>query len=221
MSAVVLSPKAESDGRAAAATVFVVDDNLGVRKSLRALLESVGLAVETYASGEEFLAAYNPERPGCLVLDLRLRYGSGLDVQDDLRRRKARLPIIVLTGHGDVPTSVRALKAGAFDFLQKPAPPAVLLERIAAAIDFDHRARAATTDRAVVSERLAHLTPREHEVMDLLMAGNPSKDIAAALHVSVRTVEGHRRKVLTKVNVSSAAQLVRTVLSGREPGPRA
>jgi two-component system response regulator FixJ len=202
-----------------AATVFVVDDNAGVRKSLRALLESAGLAVETYASGEDFLAAYNPEHPGCLVLDVRLRYGSGLDVQDELRRRKAILPIIVLTGHGDVQTSVRALKAGAFDFLQKPAPPTVLLERIGAAIDFDHQARAATTHRATVSERLAGLTPREHEVMELLIVGKPSREIAAALHVSIRTVEGHRRRVFFKVNVSSAAQLVRTVLSGYEPGP--
>ena len=206
---------------AAAATVFVVDDNAAVRKSLRALLESAGLAVETYASGEEFLAAYNPEQPGCLVLDVRLRYGSGLDLQDELRRRKQMLPIIVLTGHGDVQTSVRALKAGAFDFLQKPAPPTVLLERIAAAIDFDHRTRAATKANAAASERLAHLTFREREVMELLIAGKPSKEIAAALHVSVRTVEGHRRMLLLKVNVSSAAQLVRTVLSGRKPGPRA
>jgi two-component system response regulator FixJ len=203
----------------AAATVFVVDDNVGVRKSLRALLESAGLAVETYASSEEFLAAYNPKHPGCLVLDVRLRHGSGLDLQDELRRRKALLPIIVLTGHGDVQTSVRALKAGAFDFLQKPAPPTVLLERIGAAIDFDRQARAATTDRAAVSERLAQLTPREREVMELLIAGSSSREIAAALHVSVRTVEGHRRRVLLKVNVSSAAQLVHTVLSGREPGP--
>jgi two-component system, LuxR family, response regulator FixJ len=200
-------------------TVFVVDDNGGVRKSLRALLESAGLAVETYASGEQFLAAYNPEHPGCLVLDVRLRDGSGLDLQDELRRRKAILPIIVLTGYGDVQTSVRALQAGAFDFLQKPAPPTLLLERIGAAIAFDQEARAATTDRAAVSERLAQLTPREREVMELLMAGKASKQIAAALHASVRTVEGHRRRLFIKVNVSSAAQLVRTVLSGRESAP--
>jgi FixJ family two-component response regulator len=205
----------------AAATVFVVDDNVGVRKSLRALLESVGLAVETYASGEEFLAAYEPERPGCLVLDVRLRYGSGLDVQDELRRRKTTLPIIVLTGHGDVSSSVRALKAGAVDFLQKPAPPKLLLERVRAAINSDRQARAATTDRAAVSERLAHLTPREREVMELLIAGKPSKEIAAALHVSVRTVEGHRRMVLSKMNVASAAQLVRIVLGAREADSRA
>jgi len=202
------------------ATVFVVDDNIGVRKSVRALLESAGLAVETYASAEEFLAAYDPERPGCLLLDVRLRQKSGLDLQDDLRRRKAMLPIIVLTGHGDVPTSVRALKAGAVDFLQKPAPPKVLLERIRAAIDSDREARATTSDRAAVLERLAHLTPREREVMELLVAGKTSKEVAIALRVSVRTVEGHRRLVFSKMNVSSAAQLVRVVLGARG-GPAA
>ena len=201
----------------AEATVFVVDDNVGVRKSLRALLESAGLAVETYASGEEFLAAYDPERPGCLVLDVRLRHGSGLDVQDELRRRKTTLPIIVLTGHGDVSSSVRALKAGAADFLQKPAPPKVLLERVRAAIETDRQARAATTERAVVMQRLAHLTPREREVAELLIAGKTSKEIAVAMNVSVRTVEGHRRMVFSKMNVSSATQLVRTVLSVRPP----
>jgi two-component system response regulator FixJ len=203
---------------AAAATVFVVDDNLGVRKSLRALLESASLVVETYASGEEFLAAYEPDRPGCLVLDVRLQHGSGLDLQDELRRRKATLPIIVLTGYGNVPTSVRALKAGAVDFLQKPAPPKLLLERIRAALDSDRQARAVTTERAVVLEQLAHLTSREREVMEHLVTGKTSKQIAATMNVSVRTVEGHRRMVLSKLNVSSAAQLVRTVLSVREAG---
>jgi FixJ family two-component response regulator len=205
----------------AEATVFVVDDNVGVRNSLRALLESAGLAVETYASGEEFLAAYDPKRPGCLVLDVRLRHGSGLDVQDELRRRKTTLPIIVLTGHGDVSSSVRALKAGAVDFLQKPAPPKVLLERIRAALDSDRQARAVITERAVVMERLAHLTPREREVMELLLVGRASKEIASALQVSVRTVEGHRRMVFSKMNVSSAAQLVRVVLRIRETDPSA
>jgi FixJ family two-component response regulator len=193
----------------------VVDDNLGVRKSLRALLESAGIAVETYASAEEFLAVYDAERPGCLVLDVRLRNSSGLDLQDELRRRKAKLPIIVLTGHGNVPTSVRALKAGAVDFLQKPAPPKLLLERVRAAIESDRQARAVTSERAVVSGRLAHLTPREREVMELLLAGKTSKEVASAMNVSVRTVEGHRRMVFSKMNVTSAAQLVRTVLSVR------
>jgi FixJ family two-component response regulator len=199
------------------ATVFVVDDNAGVRKSLRALLESAGLAVEAYATGEEFLAAYDPQRSGCLVLDVRLRHGSGLDLQDELRRRNATLPIIVLTGHGNVQTSVRALKGGAIDFLQKPTPPNLLLERVVAAIDLDRQARATTLSRTAVLERLAHLTPREREVMELLVAGKTSKEIATALRVSVRTVEGHRRIVLAKANVASAAQLVRLVLSARQP----
>ena len=203
------------------ATVFVVDDNVGVRKSLRALLESAGFAVETYASGEEFLAAYDPERPGCLLLDVRLRHSSGLDLQDELRRRKAMLPIIVLTGHGNVPTSVRALKAGAVDFLQKPAPPKLLLERIRTALDSDRQAREVTTERSVVLERLAHLTPRERQVMELLIAGKTSKEIAVSMHVSVRTVEGHRRMVLSKMQVASAAQLVRVVLGVREGDSRA
>lgn len=196
-------------------TVFVVDDNLGVLKSLRALLESAGLEVETYATAEEFLAAYHVERPGCLVLDVRLRRGSGLDLQDDLRRRGASIPILVLTGHGNVPTSVRALKGGAVDFLQKPAPPKLLLERIRAALEIDRQARAASAERAVVVDRLAHLTPREREVLHLLVAGKTSKEIAAAMKVSVRTVEGHRRMVFSKMDVSSAAQLVATVLGSR------
>ena len=204
----------------AGATVFVVDDNAGVRKSLRALMESAGLAVEAYASGEEFLDAYDPGRAGCLILDVRLRGSSGLDLQDELRRRKAMLRIIVMTGYGNVPTSVRALKAGAIDFLQKPVPPKLLLERVRAAIELDRQARAAASARAAVIQRLAHLTSREREVVELLIAGNTSKEIAAALHVSVRTVEGHRRMVFAKMGVSSAAELVRVVLNARQADPR-
>jgi two-component system response regulator TtrR len=204
----------------AEATVFVVDDNAGVRRSLRWLLESAGFAVETYASADEFLAAYDPQRAGCLVLDVRLRHASGLDLQDELRRRQALLPIIILTGHGNVPASVRAFKAGAVDFLQKPVPPTVLLERIRAAIESDRRAHVETSERSVVVERLAHLTPRERQVLELLITGGTSRQIATALQVSVRTVEGHRRMVLAKMHVSSAAQLVAAVLSVRNADPR-
>ena len=197
----------------AGATVFVVDDNTGVRNSLRALMESAGLAVETYASSEEFLNAYDPERPGCLVLDVRLRAGaSGLDLQDELRRRGAVLPTIVMTGHGNVPTSVRALKAGAVDFLQKPVPPQVMVERIRAAIETDRHARDVAMEHGDVRARIARLTPREREVMKLLVKGETSKEIAYDLHLSVRTVEAHRRTVLRKMSVSSAAQLVRAVI---------
>ncbi len=204
-----------------APTVFVVDDNAGIRKSLRALLESAGLAVETYASAEEFLAVYDMDRPGCLLLDVRLRHGSGLDLQDDLRRRKATLPIIVLTGHGTVPISVRALQAGAVDFLQKPAPPKELLKRVRSALELDRETRAVFAEDATVTDRLARLTPREREVMELLLTGKTSKEIATTLRVSVRTVEGHRRAVLSKTQVSSAAQLVRVVLSVRNATSRA
>jgi FixJ family two-component response regulator len=156
-----------------------------------------------------------------VLLDVRLRSSNGLDVQDELLRRKATLPIIILTGHGNVPTTVRALKAGAVDFLQKPAPPKLLLERVRAAIDSDDRSRAVSTERAVVLDRVADLTPREREVMELMLAGKTSKEMAGTMRVSVRTVEGHRRMVLSKMNVTSAAQLVRMVMKARETEPAA
>lgn len=198
-------------------TVFVVDDDAAVRNSLRELLTAVSLPVETFASSKEFLDSFHPDRPGCLVLDVRLKEGSGLDLQDELAKRDVPLPIIVLTGHGDVPSSVRALKAGAFDFLQKPPPPAVLLERIHAAIESDRIARSTASARADALENLASLTPRERDVMSLLVAGATSKEVASDLGISVRTVEGHRRRVLSKLNVTSAAQLVRVVMNTRGP----
>lgn len=203
---------------AQAPTVFVIDDDAAVRRSLLALFESASLTVETFASSRLFLDAFQPDRPGCLLLDVRLKEGSGLDLQDELRRRHVRLPVIVLTGHGDVPMSVRALKAGAFDFLQKPPPPAVLLERIHAAIEVDRVARAATSSRVEAESRLSSLTPREHEVMSLLVAGETSKEVAFDMGISVRTVEGHRRNVLSKLHVTSVAQLVHAVMTARGDG---
>ena len=193
-------------------TVLVLDDDTEVRKSLEALGKSVGLEVEAYASAGEFRDAYDPSRPGCLVLDVRLRGTSGLDVQDALRSRGSKLPIIIITGYANVPTSVRALKSGAIDFLQKPVPPKQLLERIRDAIESDRQARTVEVERMSIRERLARLTPREREVMEALVAGHTFKEIAAALNLSVRTVEGHRREVLRKVEVPSVAQLVRVVL---------
>jgi two-component system response regulator FixJ len=202
----------------AAPTVFVVDDNQGVRKSLQALVEAAGLAVETYATPEAFLAAYDATRPGCLVLDVRLRGSSGLDVQDELRRRQATVPTIVMTGYADVPTSVRAFKGGAIDFLRKPVPPKLLIERIRAAIEIDRRHREVAERSDVVARHIARLTPRERQVMELLAVGNSSKQIAAALTISVRTVESHRRTVLRKMEVESAVQLARDVAGLRLPG---
>lgn len=200
----------------ASPTIFVVDDDAAVRSSLRELLTSVSLPVETYASGREFLESLRADRPGCLILDVRLKEGSGLDIQDELAKRDIPLPIIVLTGHGDVSSSVRALKAGAFDFLQKPPPPAVLLERVHAALQRDQGKRAEARARAEVLQRLSALTPRERDVMSLLVAGATSKEVASDLGISVRTVEGHRRRVLSKLNVTSAAQLVRVVMRSRD-----
>ena len=195
----------------AAPTVFVIDDNPGLRRSLQELLEAAGLPVETYASAAEFLERCDPRRPGCMVLDVRLRGSSGLDLQEELRRRKVTLPIIVVTGYADVPTSVRAFKGGAIDFLQKPFPPKKLLARIREVLEVDRVARAVAEQRAVVADRIAHLTPREREVMDMLALGNSSKEIAATLKISVRTVEGNRRVVLRKMGVPSAAHVARAV----------
>jgi len=197
----------------AASTVFVVDDNPRVRRSVCTLLAATGLRSEAFASGKEFLAAYDPSRPGCLVLDLLLRGENGLDLQDELHRRKASLPIIVLTAHGSVPASVRALKAGAIEFLEKPAPPATLLAHIREALAMDERARQQAATRAANVRRLALLTARERQILDLLVGGKTSKEIATSLGVSVRTVEGHRARIYLKTEVSSVAQLIRVVLA--------
>jgi FixJ family two-component response regulator len=192
-------------------TIFVVDDNPALRRSLQALLEAAALPVETYASAQEFLERWDPRRSGCLVLDVRLRGQSGLDLQEELRRRRVSLPVIVVTGYADVPTSVRAFKGGAIDFLQKPIPPRKLLERIREALEIDRRAHAVAAQHTAVADRIAQLTAREQQVMDLLALGNSSKEIAATLKISARTVEGHRRVVLRKMGVPSAAHLARAV----------
>ena len=192
-------------------TVFVVDDDLALRRSLQALLEAAGLPVEIYASAQEFLERCDPRRPGCMVLDVRLQGSSGLDFQEELRRSQVTLPIIVMTGYGDVSTSVRAFKGGAIDFLQKPVPPKELLSRIREALEIDRQARAVVAQRAPVVDAIARLTSRELQVMDLLALGRSSKEIAATLKISIRTIDGHRRAVLGKMGVSSAAHLARAV----------
>jgi FixJ family two-component response regulator len=177
------------------------------------LLAAAGLRSETFASGKEFLAAYDSSRPGCLVLDLLLRGESGLDLQDELHRRKTSLPIIVLTAHATVPASVRALKAGAVEFLQKPARPALLLAHVRDALAMDERARQQAATRTANLRRLALLTARERQILDLLVSGKTSREIATSLGVSVRTVEGHRARVYLKTQVCSVAQLMRVVLA--------
>ena len=194
------------------ATVFVVDDDAALRTSLETLLGTAGLQAETFASGQEFFHAYAPDRPGCLVLDLRLHGESGMDVLDRLQAERTALPVIMLTAHGDVPTSVHALKGGAIDFLEKPVRPTVLLARIREALELDRSSRETRAAAFAVEELAKRLTPRERQIAALLMAGKRSKEISAALGIGVRTVEGYRARLLDKMKVSSAAELTAVLL---------
>jgi two-component system, LuxR family, response regulator FixJ len=193
-------------------TVFVVDDDPAMQRSLRWLIESVGLRVTTYGTAEQFLAEYDRQRPGCLVLDVRMPGMSGLDLQDELARRDVSIPTIVLTGHAEVAMAVRAVKAGAVDFLEKPFSHQQLLDRIRQAVEIDRQVREASSRRAGVLERVRHLTAREREVMELVVAGKANKEIAAELGLSPKTVEVHRAHVMEKMNVESLAELIRVAL---------
>jgi two-component system, LuxR family, response regulator FixJ len=195
-----------------APTVFVVDDDEGVRNSLRLLLKSVGIASRTMGSAKEFLDSYKPNQPGCLVLDVRMPSMSGIELQQQLNLRGAVIPIIFITGHGDVPMAVEAMQQGAFDFLQKPFRDQDLIDRIQRALERDSRSRAALGQRARIRERLESLTPRERQVMSLMTRGMPNKVMAAELGVSQRTVEIHRARVMEKSDAASLAQLVRMVI---------
>lgn len=195
-----------------APTVFVVDDDEGVRNSLRFLLKSVGLQTQTLASAGEFLDTYKPSQPGCLVLDVRMPGMSGLELQQQLNLRGAVIPVIFITGHGDIPMAVEAMQQGAFDFLQKPFRDQDLIDRIQRALERDARNRAALDQHAKIRERLDSLTPREREVLALMTRGKPNKIMAAELGVSQRTVEIHRARVMEKSGAASLAQLVRMVM---------
>jgi len=194
-------------------SVFVVDDDAAVRDSLRMLLKSVGLPVEVFESGQEFLDADRDDRPGCLVLDIRMPGMSGLELQVKLNERHSILPIIFITGHGDVPMAVEAMQAGAVDFIQKPFRDQDLLDRINQALDKDAGSRRMLAERNMIRKRLESLTPREREVLDLVVAGKANKVIAGDLNLSQRTVEIHRARVMEKMEAHSLAHLVRMVLA--------
>ena len=194
------------------ATVFVVDDDEAVRNSLRWLIESVGVKVETYESAQAFLRAYRPKRAGCLVVDVRMPGMSGLELQDWLVMQGINLPVIVITGHGDVPMAVRAMKTGAVDFIEKPFNDQLLLDRIQSAVEQDIQRRHDNAERTEIEARLAQLTPREREVMNMVVAGDSNKMIATTLGVSKKTVEAHRAKVMEKMEAESLAELVRMAL---------
>ncbi|NIR29952.1 MAG: response regulator transcription factor [Gammaproteobacteria bacterium] len=196
----------------AAPTVFIVDDDDAVRDALQLLMESAGLRAEAYASGQAFLDAYRLDRAGCLVLDIRMPGLSGLELQEHLSAAGISLPVIMLTGHGDVPAAVRALKAGAVDFLEKPYDSDMLLERVQQAITRDAQERRVSSLQAETTQRLEQLTPREREVMELIVAGKANKVVAFELQISERTVELHRARIMKKMGVRSLPELMRLVL---------
>lgn len=193
------------------ATVFVVDDDQAVRESLSRLMESVGHKVATYAGAQEFLDSYDPSRPGCVVLDIRMPGMSGLDLQEKLARDGVRIPVIIISGHGDVEKAVRAMKAGAVDFLRKPYKAKVLLERIRQALELDAKIRRQEAERAKAAALIAHLTPREREVMGLLATGAPTKQIAYRLGLSRKTVDVHRAHIMMKLQIDSVVDIARLV----------
>ncbi len=192
-------------------TVYVVDDDAAVRNSLRFLIESAGFRVATFASAREFLVGYNADAPGCLVLDVRLPGSSGLDLQQQLVAEGITIPVIIVTGHGDVPIAVRAMRTGAIDFIEKPYDDQVLLDRIRHAVDLDIRNRRDRAQRQEILARLALLTPREREVLEGVVSGMANKQIAGDLGISTKTVEAHRAHVMEKMRVDSLAELVRLV----------
>jgi len=190
-------------------TVFVVDDDASVRKSLARLMRSVGLNVEMFASAQEFLRRKRFEGPGCLVLDVRMPGLSGLDLQEALTAADTSIPIVFITGHGDIPMSVQAMKAGAVDFLPKPFKDQDLLDAIHQAIDRDIQRRREQAQIAEIQGRVDSLTPREREVFALVVTGMLNKQIASELGTSEKTIKVHRARVMRKMQVMSLAELVR------------
>ena len=195
--------------------VYVVDDDPAMRDSLRWLLESVDFSVQVFDSATAFLDGYGGERPACLVLDVRMPGMSGLDLQDELVRRGVTIPMIMISAHGDVPVAVRALKSGAIDFIEKPFSDQLLLDRVRQALQRDERAAQADEVKSKIKDRLDSLTPREREVLEMVVEGSPNRAIAANLDLSQKTIEIHRARVMTKMEAGSLAELVRDVMMAR------
>lgn len=192
--------------------VHIVDDDSAIRDSLSFLMKSVGFESMTYASAEAFLNQANFDRLGCLVVDVRMQGMSGLELQQLLSERGSKLPVIIITGHGDVPMAVQAMKAGAVDFLEKPYDHQLLITRIRQCLEEISKEQNRESKVAQAKSRLAQLTPRELEVMKLLVAGKHNKAIADDLDISVRTAEAHRAKVMKKLHADSLSDIVRIAL---------
>jgi FixJ family two-component response regulator len=192
--------------------IHIVDDEPDVRDALAMLVRSVGYLAQTYASADEFLARYRSGQAGCLLVDVRMPGMSGLELLERLSRQDPALPAIVMTGHGDVPMAVRAMKAGAFDFVEKPFNDQVLLDRLAEAIAQARRSRDMAAERRLAAARYEQVTPREREVMASIVAGRLNKLIADDLGLSVRTVEIHRAHIMEKMQAASLSALVRMAM---------
>ena len=199
-------------------TVFVVDDDEAVRGSLKLLLKSIGLPVMTFSSAPDFLAAYRPDQAGCLILDIRMPGMSGLELQQQLNVRGAVIPVVFISGHGDIPMAVEAMQHGAFDFLQKPFRDQDLIDRVQKAMERDSLSRDQLRELGQIRERLNSLTAREREVLGLMTVGKQNKVMAGELGVSQRTVEIHRARVMDKMEARSLAQLVRMMLELEHQG---
>lgn len=195
-------------------TVFIVDDDSAVRDSLMLMIEQEGIAVKTFNSGDDFLAAYQPECLGCAIVDIRMPGMDGMQLQDELCQRNILLPIVFLTGHGDIPLSVKAVKAGAVDFLTKPVTRESLLASVRSAILESRRLMAQLENGQDAKLRLADLTEREREVMALAVAGSPNKEIARRLGISHRTVEIHKSKIMHKTGAINLLDLARIANEG-------
>jgi FixJ family two-component response regulator len=189
--------------------VFVIDDDAAIRSALASLIRSVGLQVESFASAQEFLQAKRPKAPSCLILDIRLKGISGLDFQRKLAEANDPIPIIFISGHADVPMSVRAMKAGAVEFLEKPWHDQDLLDAIHAALELDQKRRQQEAEIATLRERYEWLTPREREVLPLVVSGLPNKQIAAEIGTSETTAKVHRGQLMRKMGAESLPELVR------------
>lgn len=198
-----------NDNQASKSTIFVVDDDEGMRRALGTLLGTVGFKTALFARPSDFLARFKTDEPGCLILDIRMPEMSGLEVQKHLNRAGATLPVIFITGHGDVPMAVQAMKEGAFQFVQKPFRDQELLDHINQALQLDCDTRKGLARRSEVHKRLESLTPRERQVMNLVVEGEANKVMAIDLGLSERTVEIHRAKVMEKMEARSVAHLVK------------
>jgi FixJ family two-component response regulator len=196
-------------------TVFVVDDDDAVLDSIAELVRSVGLRATTFRSARAFMESLSHDQPGCLVLDVRMAHTSGPALQDELNAIGARIPIVFISGHGDIAVAIKTIKAGAVDFVQKPYREQQLLDSINEALRRDTEARQVTNSSEGFAERLATLTEREREVLEQVVKGLPSKSIARALDISYRTVELHRGHIMEKLRVRSAAELIRLVIERR------